>query len=128
MSAQDSGPAFTQVRLAGTAAEVDRLVAALSGDAEVIFDSASDPDARGEVERVLHLVTHPAPRPVTADAPVSVTVQTVLEADSAVGGLLARGAAKEVEDAVTGALSNLPQVRQASSRVVAAWGMTAPRE
>lgn len=94
----------------------------------MIFDSASDPDGRGEAERVLHLVTHPASRPVTADAPVSVTVQTVLEADASVGGLLAQGAVKEVEDAVAGALNGLPQVRRASSPVVAAWGLPAARE
>ncbi|CAL9676936.1 hypothetical protein SUDANB105_07978 [Streptomyces sp. enrichment culture] len=122
MSAESSmspGPAFTQVKLTGPPAEVDRLMAVLSASAEIISDSQSDPDARGEVERVAHLVTHPDPRPVPAEGGMSVTVQSTLEAEGGVfRGLPGEAAAQEVERAVATALAGLPDVRQASSRVV----------
>ncbi|MEU7061994.1 hypothetical protein [Streptomyces sp. NPDC046197] len=123
-----TGPAFTRVRMTGPASEVARLVAVLSGSAEVIFDSSSDPGAAGEVEREVQLVTHAEPRPVS-EAGVSVTVQSVLEAEGgAFSGLPHRTAVQEVEQTVTETLLGLPQVRQANSRVVAAWGLPSPRQ
>ncbi|MEW2259801.1 hypothetical protein [Streptomyces sp. NPDC047869] len=127
MSAEfSSGPAFTEVRLAGPAAEVARLVEKLSGSAEVIFDSPSKTGASGDVERVLHLVTHAEPRPVTGEG-VSVTVQSVLEAEGgAFSELPGPAAVQDVEQAVKGVLQELPQVRQVSSRVISAWGLPSP--
>ncbi|MFF8430968.1 hypothetical protein ACF07Y_38715 [Streptomyces sp. NPDC016566] len=129
MSAESSsGPAFTEVRLAGPVSDVARLVAALSGSAEIISDSASEPGKGGDVERVVHLVTHPDPRPVTAEG-VSVTVQSVLEAEGgAFSALPGPAAVQEVQQAVAGALQALPQVRQVSSRVVSAWGLPSSRQ
>lgn len=119
-----SSPDFTQVQLSGPPAAVDQLMTLLADEAEVIFDSQSEPDAAGQVQRVAHLVTHSAPRPVSEQG-VSVTVQTVLEAESsgAFSGLPGTAAAQEVGDAVAGAVAALPQVRQASSRVISAWGL-----
>ena len=130
MSAQTpSGPAFTQVRLTGPPAVVDGLVAVLSGSAEVISDSPSHPGADGNIERVVELVTHPAPRPVPAEGGVSVTVQSTLAADGgAFNGLPDEAAAQEVERTVTQALRAMPHVTEASSRVVSAWGLPAPRQ
>ncbi|MFF9221176.1 hypothetical protein [Streptomyces viridosporus] len=56
MSAETSsspGPVFTRVRLVGSPEEVGRLTGLLGGAAEVIFGSPSEPDARGEIERVV---------------------------------------------------------------------------
>lgn len=123
------GPAFTQVRLIGPPAEVDRLMDLLSSGAEVIFDDPSQPDARGEVERTAQVVTHPSPRPPSPEHGMSLTVQAVLETESGAfprepGGT----AAQEVEESVTQALQAMPQIRLESIRVVAAWGLPAPRE
>ncbi|MFD8900507.1 hypothetical protein [Streptomyces ardesiacus] len=130
MSAQTpSGPDFTQVRLTGPPAAVDRLMVALSGSAEVISDSPSHPGADGNIERVVELVTHQAPRPAPAEGGVSVTVQSTLSADGgAFNGLPGEEAAQEVERVVVQALRALPHVREASSRVVSAWGLPAPRK
>ena len=99
------GPAFTQVRLIGLPAEVDRLMALLSSGAEVIFDDPSKPNARGEVERTAQVVTHPSPRPPSPDHGMSVTVQAVLETESGAFPRLPGGAAaQEVEESVTQAL------------------------
>ncbi|MEU3640949.1 hypothetical protein AB0H23_32590 [Streptomyces albogriseolus] len=130
MSAETpSGPAFTQVRLTGSPAAVDRLVEVLTASAEIISDFPSDPGANGDIERVVELVTHPAPRPVSAAGGVSVTVQSTLAAaGGAFNGLPDEAAAGEVERTVTQALQTLPHVRDASSRVVSAWGLPAPRQ
>ncbi|MER5376278.1 hypothetical protein [Streptomyces sp. NPDC002553] len=130
MSAETpSGPAFTQVRLTGPPAAVDRLMAVLSGSAEVISDSPSPPGDDGNIERVVELVTHPVPRPVPAEGGVSVTVQSTLAADGgAFNGLPGEAAAQEVERTVTQALQALPHVREATSRVVSAWGLPTPRQ
>lgn len=132
MSAKTSsspGPVFTQVRLVGPLEEVDRLTALLSGGAEVIFDSPSKPDARGKIERVVEVVSHPVPRPVAPEHGAQVTVQAVLEADGAAfAGREEKAAAREVEEAVARALESLPHVRQASSRVISLWGLPAARE
>ncbi|MET7489816.1 hypothetical protein [Streptomyces sp. NPDC005538] len=123
------GPAFTQVRLIGPPAEVDRLMALLSSGAEVIFDDPSQPDARGEVERTAQVVTHPSPRPPSPDHGMSVTVQAVLETESGAFPRLPSGAAaQEVEESVTQALQAMPRIRLESLRVVSAWGLPAPRE
>ncbi|MEU5193707.1 hypothetical protein AB0G86_06535 [Streptomyces scabiei] len=123
------GPAFTQVRLIGPPAELDRLMALLSSGAEVISDDPSHPDVRGEVERIAQVVTHPSPRPPTPEHGMSLTIQAVLETENGAfprepGG----AAAQEVEEAVTQALQAMPQIRLQSIRVVSAWGLPAPQE
>ncbi|MFD5079510.1 hypothetical protein [Streptomyces sp. NPDC058371] len=123
------GPAFTQVQLIGPPAEVDRLMALLSSGAEVIFDSPSKPNDRGEVERTAQVVTHPVPRPPSPELGMSVTVQAVLETESGAFPRLPGGrAAQEVEESVAEALQAMPQVRRASSRLVSVWGMPASQE
>lgn len=124
------GPAFTQVQLIGPPAEVDRLMALLSSGAEVIFDSPSEVNDQGEVERTAQVVTHPVPRPPSPEHGVSITVQAVLETESGTFPRLPEGAAaRELEKSVAEALRVMPQVRAvASSRVVSAWGLPAPQE
>ncbi|WP_146232342.1 hypothetical protein [Streptomyces sp. NWU49] len=131
MSAEVSspGPVFTRVRLVGSPEEVGRLTALLGGAAEVIFDSPSEPDARGEIERVVEVVGHPVPRPVAPEHGAQVTLQVVLEADGvAFAGREEKAAAREVEEAVTRSLQSLPHIRRASSRVVSLWGLPAAPE
>jgi hypothetical protein len=124
-----SGPVFTQVRLVGQPEEVDRLMTLLSGGAEVIFDSPSQPDERGEIERVARVVSHPVPRPVAPERGAQVTVQVVLEADGAAfAGRDREAAAREVEESVARSVESVPHVRRASSRVVSLWGLPAARE
>ncbi|MFE7960568.1 hypothetical protein [Streptomyces sp. NPDC057413] len=78
---------------------------------------------------MVELVTHPAPRPVPAEGGVSVTVQSTLSADGgSFNGLPGEAAAREVERVVVQALQALPHVREASSRVVSAWGLPVPRK
>lgn len=124
------GPAFTRVQLIGAPGEVDRLMAALSSVAEVIFDSPSEVNAEGEVERTAHVVTHPVPRPPSPERGVSITVQAVLETESGAFPRLPESpAAREVEESVAEALRGMPQVRVvAGSRVVSVWGLPAPQE
>lgn len=123
------GPAFTQVRLIGLPAEVDRLTALLSSGAEVISDDPSKPDDRGRVERTVEVVTHPSPRPPSPEHGVSVTVQAVLETESGAFPRLPGGtAAQEVEESVTQALQAVPRIRLESLRVVSSWGLSAPQE
>ena len=123
-SASSPGPAFTRVELMGPAGEVGRLMAALAGVAEVVFDSRSEPDARGDVSCVARVVTHPAPSIPGSQGAVSVTVQAVLEADAqALPGLPHAATARELEESVTAALAGLPGIRQASSRLISAVGL-----
>jgi len=76
----DSDLSFIQMKLTGPPGAVDRLMVLLSGKAEVIFDSRSGPDARGEVTCTAEVVTHPGhdhvpERPGRA----TVTLQAVLD-------------------------------------------------
>ncbi|MEV4333448.1 hypothetical protein AB0K02_23380 [Streptomyces sp. NPDC049597] len=116
-------PMFTQVQLVGPAEAVDRLMGALSGVSEVIFDARSEPDARGDVTGVARVVTHAGVQDLAGAGTVAVTVQSVLEVE---GGAAARR--RQVEESVRAALGSLPGVRQASSRVVAAVPLPSPRE
>ncbi|MFI8186719.1 hypothetical protein ACIF70_40490 [Actinacidiphila glaucinigra] len=126
MSSQPSSPepAFTRVQLTGPPGEVDRLMAVLASMSEVVFDSRSEPDARGDVSCVAQVLTHPSPAGPVADGRVSVTVQAVLEADAqALPGLPDAAAAQRVEESVSAALVALPGVTAVASRLVAAVGV-----
>lgn len=131
MSESSPGPAFTQVQLIGPPMEVERLMAALSRVAEVIFDARSEPDARGDVTGVARVVTHPAVLAAAGARTVAVTVQTVLEIDASQmpGPHGAAAPRQRIEESVSAAMgAAVPGVRQASSRVVAAVPLPAPRE
>ncbi len=82
VSSPSPAPVFTRVEMTGPSSEVGRLMEALSGSAEIRFDSRSDPDARGEVTCIAEVATVPGQQmPAAASASVTVTVQAVLEVD-----------------------------------------------
>ncbi|MGW6144428.1 hypothetical protein [Streptomyces sp. NPDC055140] len=122
------GPAFTQVQLTGPAEEVARLMQTLTGTCEVIFGPIVQPARGGEVSCTAQLVSHPSPAPVAKGQSASVAVQAVLEVGpDAIPGLPSPEAVQQVEAAVSAAVSALPGVRGASSRVVSAVGLPAGR-
>ncbi|WP_406408729.1 hypothetical protein [Streptomyces sp. NBC_01643] len=117
-------PEFTQVQLTGPLDAVGRLMTLLGSEAEVIFGPVMEPALGGDVSCVARVVTRPVPRTPSAGQTVSVTVQTVLEANTdAMPGLPDAAAAQQVEESVTAALAGLPGVQQVSSRMVAAVGL-----
>jgi hypothetical protein len=61
---------------------VGQLMEALSGVAEIRYDSRSDPpDARGEVTCVATVATMPGPQEVASDGTVTYTVQALVDID-----------------------------------------------
>ncbi|MFD3456323.1 hypothetical protein ACFWVC_29645 [Streptomyces sp. NPDC058691] len=106
---------------------MDRLKSIRAGVAEVVFNSRSEPDIRGDVSCVAQLLTHPAPIAPAPHGIVSVTVQAVLKADAqALPGLPDPAAAHRVEEPVPPALAARPGVRTVTTRLVATVGVSAP--
>ncbi|MFE0062649.1 hypothetical protein [Streptomyces sp. NPDC059003] len=104
-------------------------MAVLSASAAVISDAPPQSRDRGDIERVVVVVTHPSPRPPSAGHGVSLTVQSVLEApEGAFPGLPGAAAAQEVEAAVASTLQDAPLLRHVRSRLVSSWGLPVPRE
>ncbi|EGE39501.1 hypothetical protein GTY83_00420 [Streptomyces sp. SID4928] len=112
------GPAFTEVRLAGPADEVARLMRLLSGVGEVIYGPVTLPRRGGDVSCTAQLVTHPVSGPVPAGQSVSLIVQV---GPDTLADLPGEAAAEQVE-AVVGVVSALPGVRGKGARLVAAVG------
>ncbi|MFI1203558.1 hypothetical protein ACH4VR_29700 [Streptomyces sp. NPDC020883] len=112
---------FIQVEMTGPPDQVSRLVAALGGEGEIIYDSPSAPDDRGHVSRLVQVVTHEAGQAPSVPArEAAVTVQTVLDLDTASWpGLPEAAAVRHIEDATAAALQDLPGASQARSRVIA---------
>ncbi|MFF8617163.1 hypothetical protein [Streptomyces sp. NPDC015350] len=122
-------PAFTEVKLAGPADEVARLMQILSSATEVIFGPVMQPGRAGDVVCTAQLVAHPSAGAVPAGQSASVTVQVELEVEAGVfPGLPGTAAAEQVEKSVAAAVSALPGVLGSSGRLVAAVGLPPGRE
>ncbi|MFD9791394.1 hypothetical protein ACFWXK_10630 [Streptomyces sp. NPDC059070] len=85
MGKADQGMSVTRIEMTGVPEAVDRLMAALSAQGEIIYDSRSGPDARGEVHCIAEAVLPGKETPPQVEAATTVTVQAVLDIDPAVG-------------------------------------------
>ncbi|MCZ1012268.1 hypothetical protein [Streptomyces lydicus] len=122
-----SAPEFTKVEMTGSPGAVSRLMEALSGVAEVHFDSRSDPDARGEVTCTAEMATVPGHEtPLTGT--VTFTVQAVLDIEpSRFANLSADQAGQQVAEDAAGLLRNVRGSSDVQARVVCARAARAPR-
>ncbi|WP_327411178.1 hypothetical protein OG458_42490 (plasmid) [Streptomyces sp. NBC_01281] len=130
MSVPGPGPSYTKVQLSGPPDEVGRLMAALGSVGEIIFDSRSEPDARGDVSCTARVATHPSPRPVDPSVQqADVTVQSTFRLGTAAWPCLpGRAGAQQLEEAVDAVLAGLPGAGYPRSRVVAVIGSPASVE
>ncbi|MFI2437128.1 hypothetical protein [Streptomyces sp. NPDC018693] len=120
---QGPGPSYTRVQLSGPPEAVGQLMAALGGAGQIIFDSRSEPDARGDVACTARVATQSTPRTVTAPGRAEVVMQCALTIDAASWpGVAGREGAQRLEDNVRAALAELPGLRTAHSRVIAVTG------
>lgn len=113
-------PAYTRIQMSGPPEAIARLMAALSGVGEIIFDHRSAPDDRGDVvctARVASLI----PRlPGDAPGPMDAVVQSTLGIEpGCMPGLTEQGGAEQFEAAAASALTALDGVHSARSRLVA---------
>ncbi|MFD9484097.1 hypothetical protein [Streptomyces sp. NPDC059991] len=94
-------------------------MAVLSAAGEIIYDSRSDVDARGEVHCIAQVVL-PGEDAAPGAHAATVTVQAVLDIDPASGSsLLTAGGRGQLEEAVAACLEELPSTAgPARTRVV----------
>ncbi|MFF7858761.1 hypothetical protein [Streptomyces sp. NPDC007904] len=113
-------PSYTKIQMSGPPEAVARLMAALGGAGEIIFDHRSEPDARGEVACTARVATFAASGPADASGPGEAVVQSTLELDAGRWhGLGEQAGAEELEAAAAAALAGLDGVHRARSRLVA---------
>lgn len=114
-------PSYTRVELSGPPEAVARLMTALAGVSEVIFDHRSAPDDRGDVACTARVVTYDGaagPQPVSGRA--EAVVQSTLRLDTARWpGLGEEDGTQRLEDGAAAALAGVEGVDEASSRLVA---------
>ncbi|MEV5426350.1 hypothetical protein AB0K85_26850 [Streptomyces cellulosae] len=117
------GPSYTKVQLSGPPEAVGRLMAALGGAGQIIFDSRTKPDARGEISCTARVATLPVPRPVTAGGRAEVVMQCALTVDTGSWpGVEGGEGAGRLEEDSRSALAGLPGLLAAHSRVIAVTG------
>ncbi|MFI8194517.1 hypothetical protein ACIF8T_38370 [Streptomyces sp. NPDC085946] len=133
-SSQTPEPFYTQVQLSGPPEAVNRLMAALSGAGEVIFDHRSAPDVRGDVQCTAEVVTYGTPGPQAMSGPQAVSgraeaiVQSTLQLDTGRWpGLGQDEGSRRLEDGTAAALAAVEGVQGASSRLVAVMPAAAAR-
>lgn len=127
MSSPSPAPEFAKVEMTGPPGAVSRLMEALSGIAEIHFDSRSDPDARGEVTCTAEVATVPGQEAPLAGT-VTFTVQALLDVDlSRFEDLSADQAGQQVAEDAAGLLRNVRGSSEVQARVVGARATRAPR-
>lgn len=119
---------YTKIQLSGPPEAVARLMVALSGVGEIIFDHRSAPDARGEVTCTARVAIL-APSRLGGDAPRR--GEAVMQSTLEIGpdrwhGLGEQAGAKQLEAAAAAALTALDGVHGARSRLVAVSPTAAP--
>ncbi|MFI1177222.1 hypothetical protein [Streptomyces melanogenes] len=77
MGTSDQGLSVTRIEMTGMPQAVDRLVAALSAHSEIIYDSRSDPDARGEAHCIAEAALPAEDAAPQVQTATRVTVQAV---------------------------------------------------
>ncbi|MEE1737051.1 hypothetical protein PUR49_11145 [Streptomyces sp. BE147] len=118
-TASAPGPSYTAIELTGAPDRVSRIVAAIGSTGEIIFDSRSEPNPRDEVTALVRVLTHD-PESTAPAGTAAVTVQAVLDVDTAAWpGLPAPSAVEQIEAATAAALRDLTGGREARSRVIA---------
>lgn len=124
-------PSYCKVQLSGSPEVVARLMTALAGAGEIIFDHRSEPDVRGAVTCTARVATYGAvgAQMVQEGAGrVEAVVQSTLGLDAALWpGLGAQGGAQQLEDGAAAALSTVEGVHAVSSRLIAVTPSSAPR-
>ncbi|MFD7861618.1 hypothetical protein [Streptomyces sp. NPDC059783] len=121
-----SHPSYGGVELCGSPETVARLMAALAGVGEVIFDHRSAPDARGEVTCRAQVVTYQATEPLPGPARVDAVVQSTLRLDAPWSDLSGSEYVGRLEADATSALAAVEGVREVTgSRLVAVIPSTA---
>lgn len=119
---------YAKVQLSGPPEAVARLMAALAGVGEIVFDHRSAPDARGDVACTARVATLAPFRP-GGDAPGrgEAVVQSTLEIDPGCWhGLGEQAGTEQLEAAAAAALTALDGVHGARSRLVAVSPTAAP--
>ncbi|MFF1482245.1 hypothetical protein ACFVYD_32630 [Streptomyces sp. NPDC058301] len=129
MGTSGQGLSVTRIELTGMSQAVDRLMAALSAQGEIIYDSRSDPDARGEVHCIAEAVLPGEGAAPEVQAATTVTVQAVLDIDAAVGpSLQAAEGRRQLEADVAARLEGLSSsTGPAHTRVVSVRPTRAPQ-
>lgn len=113
-------PSYTRVQLSGPPQAVARLMAALGGAGEIIFDHRSEPDVRGDVACTARVATYGAPGPQPAPGRAAAIMQNTLSLDAARWPLTGeRGDTQRLEACADAALSAVEGVHAVSSRLVA---------
>jgi hypothetical protein len=101
---------------------------ALSGKAEVRYDSRSDPDDRGQVTCTAEVLTMAAPQEVPADAVVTFAVQALIDVDLTEREDHAPGqASHQVAEEATTLLRGVRGSSDVEARVVSSRPARAPR-
>jgi len=129
LSSRSATPSFTRVEMTGSPGEVDRLVTVLSGASEIVSDSRSEPDARGEVTSITEVVAHPGPTGVPeAPATAKVTLQVVLEVDLSVwADQSASETSRQLEEDSARLMRAVPGSSNVQTRVVSSRPARAPQ-
>ncbi|WP_371648256.1 MULTISPECIES: hypothetical protein [unclassified Streptomyces] len=130
MGTHEQGLSVTRIELTGVPQAVDRLMAALSAHGEIIYDSRSDLDARGEVHCIAEAVLPGEDAVPGAQGATTVTVQAVLDIDRAAGpSLLAAAGRGQLEADVAARLEGLSHSSgPARTRVVSVRPSRAPQD
>ncbi|MET8816424.1 hypothetical protein ABZW47_31040 [Streptomyces sp. NPDC004549] len=111
---------YTRVQLSGPPEAVTRLMAALGGAAEIIFDHRSAPDTRGEVECTARVVTYAAGVARSGSGQAEAVVQSVLRVDTGRWPALGEAEdARRLEESTAAALCGVQGVGEVNSRLVA---------
>ncbi|MET8816449.1 hypothetical protein ABZW47_31170 [Streptomyces sp. NPDC004549] len=119
-SLQTPEPSYVKVQLSGPPEAVSRLMAALAGAGEVIFDHRAAPDARGDVECRAKVITYGAAGTDSVSGHAAAVVQSVLRVDTGRWPALGEAEdARRLEESTAAALCGVQGVGEVNSRLVA---------
>jgi len=128
VSSSSPDRSITRVELTGPPTGVDQLVSAMSGTGEVIHDSRSEPNARGEVTGIAEVVTASGTDVPVPPAAARVTLQAVFTVDLSLwADLSAEETRSRLEESTAELLRAVPGSSDAQARVVSVLRAHAPQ-